>query len=200
MKDLLVALSLIFSFSIVSAESFYDAKIILTTGGELHGLATLPGNPGPSMLRFKESKDAKSHYVRSDTIKTVIYDVGVKTLEYDVMNVYTTPSHKTIQQWFLQVQKRGYVTLYTYVDLDVIMAGDGGNLNSFNGNWACARPGEAIATTISGSERKNKHGVFTVAAADYFKDDPALVAKINGDQYKWNDMVKIVEEYNQDRH
>jgi hypothetical protein len=53
-------LSLIFTFSIGSAEKFYDAKIITTNGGELHGLVTLPGNPGPSMLRFKESKDAKS--------------------------------------------------------------------------------------------------------------------------------------------
>ena len=199
MKNLLSALALALSFSTLSAEKFYDAKIITTHGNELHGLATLPGNPGPSMLRFKETNDAKSHYVRSDTIKTVIYDVGPKTLEYDVMNVYTTPSHKSVQQWFLQVLHRGYVTLYTYVDLDVLTAGDGSNLNFFHGNYACARPGETIATTISGSERKNKHGVFTTAASDYFKDDPALVAKITSDQYKWDDMEKIVAEYNQDK-
>ena len=152
------------------------------------------------MLRFKETKDVKSHYVRSDTIKTVLYDLGGKFLEYDVRNVYTTPTHKTVQQWFLLVRQRGYATLYTYVDMDVMMTGDGGHLNTFHGNWACVRPGETIATTISGSERKNKHGVFTAAAAEYFKDDPMLVAKITGDQYKWDDMEKIVEEYNHDKH
>ncbi len=198
MKKLTIILALIFLSSFVSAEAFYDVKIILQNGRDLQGLATLPVNPGPTAIRFKESKEAKSHWVYPDSIKTVIYHVKEKTLEYDLLKVYTTPSHKTVKQYYLEVRQRGYVTLYSYTDMDVIM-GVGSSTTVFNGCWACYKQGESIATTISGTERKNKRDVFNLAASEYFKDDPALVAKINSNEYKWDDMEKIVEEYNRDK-
>jgi hypothetical protein len=194
MKKLMIAAAFLLMHFFVSAETYLDAKIILNSGAELLGLASLPSDPGPTVLKFKENKNARFRYVYSDSIRTVIY-YGKRTLEYDVRLVYETPSHKTIRQHFLLVRQRGFVTLYSYSGMDVIM-GVGSLTNVFNGYWACYRDGEPAATMISGTEKKNKKGAFDGAASEYFKDDPPLVARINRGEYHWDDMDKIVEEYN----
>jgi hypothetical protein len=198
MKKLMIVFALTFLSSVVFAVPFYDVKIILQNGHEMVGLAQLPGNPGPSAIKFKESKNSRNRWVFPDSIKTVIYQVYGRTQEYDLLNVYTTPSHKIVQQYYLEVKQRGYVTLYSYVNMDVIVAMEFTRTTT-NDCWACYRQGESVATTVSGTERKDKHGAFNEAANEYFKDDPALLAKINSGEYKWNDMEKIVEEYNRDK-
>lgn len=161
----------------------------------LQGQASLPINPGPGVLKFRENKDAKARKILSDSIRTVIYYLSGKTVEYDVRDVYVTPSHKMVAQLFLEVLKRGYVTLYTYSGMENFI-GVGSMTNVINTYFACWRDGEPVATMISGTEKKGRRDFFELQASAYFKGDPEIVARVKDKTYHWDDMEKLVDDYN----
>ena len=164
-------------------------------GTIVEGLAEIPGNPSPTPIAFKTSDDAKKQKLRCDDIKTIIYYFGNNgTVEYDRMNVYYFEGDKKPSRIWLQALQRGSVTLYTCVYLTP--GGTFGSKDKFDDLWFCYRTGEEIATRITATFIKNKQGYFTTRATNYFQDDPELIKKIKDDQYKWNEMGKIVEEYN----
>jgi hypothetical protein len=176
----------------IIADKYYQVKIIMRNGSELHGVAYLPEGPAPVPITFKEDGNGKKMKIASDSIKTLVYFVGKeKTLEYDRMDVFLYFNAKKTQRLWLEVSRRGPVTLYSYEDLEI---GAQRNLDRFRRHWLCIRPGDDAAKSIS-SETMKKADFVQVAVA-YFKDDTELTKKIESGQYKWNDMEAIVDEYN----
>lgn len=65
--------------------------------------------------------------------------------------------------------------------------------------WYCLRPGEDIAYVVSWTfnTQVNKNNVFRKNAAKYFEDYPTLSQKIKDRTFKHDDIIQVVEEYNQ---
>lgn len=200
MKKLFVLLGLFLVQSLAFAGKYQNVKIILQNGKELEGLATLPENPSPVPILFKEDKDAKPQSINCDNIKTLVYTIGndkiSKTIEFDRVSVYLNKSDKMPQKVWLQVSTRGEVTLYTYDGID-IYTGVNSTTTVFQKYWLCCRAGEEVATFIASTASKNKKDAFVSAALEYFKDAPELTEKIKSNQYQWSDMDQIVDEYNE---
>ncbi len=119
-----------------------------------------------------------------------------QAFEFDRMDAVLYPSDKKPQRLWLLVSRRGATTLYTYDGLDIFMGAGNTEIDKFQRYWFCIKPGEETAVVVSSTDRKNKKAAFIQAAVNYFKDDADLVKKIQSEQYKWNDMEAIVDEYN----
>jgi hypothetical protein len=199
MKKLFFLFSFLITTSLLFAERYFKAKIIMQDGTELNGLATTPVMPEAMLISFKENKDDKHRSIKPADIKTIIYFYeNDNKVEYDRVLFYLYKSDKKPTIGLFRVYKRGKVTLYTYS-----MGGFGDNGGATYSSrhpsvdfWACIRSGEETATNIANSESKNKRDVFVERASEYFKDDRELVAKIADKTYKWDDVEKIVDEYN----
>lgn len=76
-------------YSVVSAEKYSKARIILLNGTIMEGLATLPEGPAPVPIRFKMYNKYRAQAINSDSIKTVVYiaDNG-NTNEFDRLTAY----------------------------------------------------------------------------------------------------------------
>jgi len=176
----------------VRAERYSQARIILLNGTIMEGLATFPEGPAPVPIRFKVDKKSRPQWIKSDSIKTIIYTTdGGTSLEYDRLNGYVNgPYEKPERQW-LHVVFRGVVTLYTYASI--------GNLQRYDDvqtSWLCLRQGEALATKMTSTDWKNRRNFFVNSASEYFKDDAELAKKIQSGEYTWKDVEKIATEYN----
>lgn len=168
----------------------------MKNGTELIGLATLPENPSPVPILFKENDKAKSQKINCDDIKTLQYlIIADKTMEFDRMDVYLNSGSKKPEKLRLLVSRRGGITLYLYYGLDM-SGGFKTSLYEFLQYWLCYRQGEEAETSISTSGSKNKKDVFTQMALAYFKDDPELIKKLQSNFYKWNEMEQEVDDYN----
>ena len=64
--------------------------------------------------------------------------------------------------------------------------------------WYCLRPGEEVATMVSWTfnTQVNKNNVFRKNATEYFKDNPTLSNKIENREYKHEDIIQVVQDYN----
>lgn len=65
--------------------------------------------------------------------------------------------------------------------------------------WYCLRPGEEVATIISWTfnTQVNKNVIFRKNAAEYFKDYPELSQKIKNKDYKYDDLLEVVQLYDE---
>jgi len=193
MKYLFIMFAMLLMVPVAHAKPYSKAKIILLNGTIMEGLATFPEGPASIPILFKTDKTSKAQPINSDSIKTIIYttDAGI-TNEFDRLAGYVNgPHEKPERQWFYVVF-RGAVTLYTY--------GSRGDLNRYDDittSWLCIRQGEAIASKMTSTYWKNRRNFFVDSASEYFKDDNALVKKIQSGGYTWKDVEKIVNEYNE---
>lgn len=63
--------------------------------------------------------------------------------------------------------------------------------------FLCIRPGEEVASFISWTfnTQINKNSIFRKNARQYFKDHPELVEKIKNREYKYEDIIEVVQIY-----
>ncbi|MDR0659415.1 MAG: hypothetical protein LBG19_01150 [Prevotellaceae bacterium] len=61
----------------------------------------------------------------------------------------------------------------------------------------CMRPGESEATLLFIEGGVGMEAQFRKVAAEYFGDYPELVKKIEDKEYKREDIVEIIEDYNE---
>lgn len=193
MKYAFMLFATLLMHSVVRAEKYSKARIILLNGTIMEGLATLPEGPAPVPIRFKMDKKSRAQSINSDSIKTIVYTTDAGTIhEYDRLTGYVNgPFEKPERQW-LYVVFRGPVTLYTYASV--------GNLQRYDDiqtSWLCIRKGEAIATKMTSTDWKNRRNFFVNSASAYFKDDAELEKKIQNGEYTWKDVEKIATEYNE---
>jgi len=192
MKKLYALIVFLMTIGSANAEQYMQAKIIFRNDSVLTGLASLPNDPPDAPIFYKEDKKAKSRKIVYTDVKTIIYyfESG-KTLEFDVIWTDIGSGRNHHQEKYLEVLMRGPVTLYKHVLMN------GPNKYDQDTYFLCLRPGEETARVIAGSYGKLKNDLFRNAISEYFKDDAELVAKVKDGQYKWSDMDKIVNEYNQ---
>jgi len=172
---------------------YYKAKIIMVNGSELNGLAELPMDPVGPPIWFKENKHGKRQLIACDSIKSVIYYSEKGHIwEYDRMHANLNEAGPRPAQLWLEVSRRGPVTLYKYSHQNWFSRSNT-SANRFYRHWICMRSGE---TALGVSCQLWKKKAFKEIAVDYFKDDAELTKKIEDEQYTWDDMVAIVDEYN----
>lgn len=72
-----------------------------------------------------------------------------------------------------------------------------GNVDVSDTFWYCKRPNEEVATIISWTfnTQVNKNNIFRKNASEYFKDYPELSEKIKDKEYKHDDIMQVVAEY-----
>ncbi len=89
--------------------------------------------------------------------------------------------------------------VYSSSSMTVKQGGGGyGNVDVSDTFWYCKRPNEDVATVVSWTfnTQVNKNNIFRKNAAEYFKDYPELSKKIKDKDYKHDDILEVVEKYN----
>lgn len=93
------------------------------------------------------------------------------------------------------------ITLYRVFSASSVNVNQGGgnrgNVDVSDTFWYCKRPGEEVATIVSWTfnTQVNKNNIFRKNAAEYFKDYPELSKKIEDKEYKHEDILDVVQEY-----
>lgn len=120
---------------------------------------------------------------------------------------YTNPTNKRIAKKPKQVEiilELPNVTLYRKFKPGKMNIGHSTGTGRINGfvdvsdtYWLCIRPGEEVASFVSWTFeiQANKNKFFRKNARQYFKDYPELVEKIKKREYKYNDIIEVVQIY-----
>lgn len=108
----------------------------------------------------------------------------------------------------IKVLELPYISLFVSYSDSKFITGKGTNAGGFQTYgtvdvsdtfWYCLRPGEDVAYMVSWTfnTQVNKNNIFRKNAAKYFEDYPALNQKIKNKDFKYDDIIQVVEEYNQ---
>ena len=196
MKSVLFMTMLALSVA-VHAEKLYPARLVFTDGKILNGLASMPEEAADSKLAYKATeKDDKVHY-KSDLLKTVVYYFGKDSVVFDRLKTYSFNGKKMTDLLWLQVLKRGYVTLFYSLKEGQFLSSTG-SMPTEDHYWLCLRPGEEAATIVSWKVGSiNANMTFKKKGPKYFADYPELVQKIESKEYKWDNIMQVVNEYNE---
>ena len=180
----------------VSAEKFYNAKIVFADGHEAEGLVTLPDKPTDETIRYKENDDAKAIKYKSEELHRLIFpESDGNSVEYERVMAEKGPhSSKTLVFW-LRVARRGFATLY-FCDVKSAMGTGNGMVVGYDRYWFVMRQGETAASIVSWQGYATGEAFYRKRASEYFKDDAELATKINDKVYKREDIYKAVDEYN----
>lgn len=120
---------------------------------------------------------------------------------------YTNPTNKRIAKKPKQVEiilELPSITLYRKFKSGKMNIGHSTGTGRIDGfvdvsdtYWLCIRPGEEVASFISWTfiTQINKNTFFRKNARKYFKDFPELVEKIKNRDYKYTDIVEVVQIY-----
>lgn len=120
---------------------------------------------------------------------------------------YTNPTNKRIAKKPKQVEiilELPNITLYRKFKPGKMNIGHSTGTGRINGfvdvsdmYWLCIRPGEEVASFVSWTFeiQANKNEFFRKNARQYFKDYPELVEKIKKREYKYIDIIEVVQIY-----
>jgi hypothetical protein len=150
---------------------------------------------------FRNTEKGEKTSIPNSKIKTIVMYYKEDTLEFDQIKTLRYYSkNKVIGPFWMLVLERGYATLYTYYE-------GGGSYTSNTGYhyipgdrfFPCIKKEEPHATIISHAIHTgmNNNTYFKKFASKYFSDYPELSNMIKTKKYKYEDIVEVVEEYNQ---
>ena len=196
-KLMIFAVFIFYSESLLAAK-FLPAKLIFTDGKELKGLATAPNQANDKTIAFKENEKGEKQTFKSEQLKMIVLYFDDETVELERVKYYNMTGKKIVADaaW-LQVLERGHVTLYYY--------GNSGKTVSYGAVtrtqlperwWLCIRPGEEAAKIVSYAFGMNPNTFFRQNAPKYFSNHPTIPGKITNKEYKFDDIVAVVKEYN----
>lgn len=138
----------------------------------------------------------KAQFLKKGDVKSITYYLpnGV-VIAYERVKAYKNAKNKKIakEDAFLEV-------VYNGENIKLFHAYQN---SSYYRNVAtdeyyfCLRPGEEAAHIVSWifGGQVNKNAIFRKVAADYFKDYPELSQKIKKREYKYQDIIDVVVEY-----
>ncbi|MBA5629104.1 hypothetical protein [Moheibacter lacus] len=137
----------------------------------------------PNALDAQETSSIRAYKnaANKTEAKKPVKAYKVLELPHISLYVYYSESHITTE---LSRSPSGFVTY--------------GDVNVSDTFWYCLRPGEEIATIVSWTFKTqvNKNNIFRKNATEYFKDYPELSKKIEDKDLKHDDIIQVVEEYN----
>ena len=183
----------------LQAAKFLPAKLIFADGKELKGLATAPNQANDKTIDFKENEKSEKQTFKSEQLKMIVLYIDDETVELERVKYYNMTGKKIMADaaW-LQVLERGHITLYYY--------GNSGKTVSYGSKtrtelperwWLCIRPGEEAAKIVSYAFGMNPNSFFRQNAPKYFDNHPTIPGKINSKEYKYDNILSVVREYNQ---
>jgi hypothetical protein len=183
----------------LQAAKFIPAKLIFANGKELKGLATAPKQANDKTIDFKENENSDKQSFKSEELKKIVLYIDDETVELERVKYYNMNGKKIVADaaW-LQVLEKGHVTLYYY--------GNSGKTVSYGSKtktelperwWLCIRPGEEAAKIVSYAFGMNPNAFFRQNAPEYFSNHPTIPGKITNKEYKYDNILAVVREYNQ---
>jgi hypothetical protein len=195
---LMIVAAFMLCSAVLHAAKYIPAKLVFADGKELKGLATAPKQANDKTIDFKENEKSDKQTFKSDQLKMMILYFDDETVELERVKYYNMNGKKIVADpaW-LQVLERGHVTLYYY--------GNAGKTVSYGSKtrtelperwWLCIRPGEEAAKIVSYAFGMNPNAFFKQAAPEYFSNHPTIPAKIKNKEYKYDDILTVVKEYN----
>ena len=175
------------------ATRFTPAKVIFQNGKELTGLIKEP-DPRDSEIQYKSNEKTSVEKLESGLIKTLILYFEDDTIEYERVATRGLIGKKITPPTWIVVIERGYTTLY-FANVDPWTRQSTANIT--DKYFFCLRPGEDAARIVSWYIGKvNANETFKREAYKYFVDYPELAEKIKNKTYKYDNIVKVVKEYN----
>ena len=201
-----------FSFSQVSfgkngtfSNKWYEGKLILKNNDTLVGVVKFEsavknliglGNFKPNKILFKKSKKSKKKikYKKNEVMNFIIKRNDDKIVKYEYIDISKN------ERKLLLVLAEGNVNLYekdfTYME----------NINKTPGNFGTSqiqKNGRFLYL-----KKKNEKYAYNIQytkifksfknkGSKYFSNCKSVINKINDGTYKWNDLEKIVLEYNE---
>jgi len=175
------------------------ATITLKSGETISGSVDYPVYANEKKLKIKGDK---KRIVNREDIKEVVWTSDTSNILFKLIKGYKNAKNKKVQDGILaeKVLELENISLYKAFAINTMQSGPGGAYKfiSIDVFWYCKRSNEDIATVVSWTfnSQVNKNNVFRNNAAEYFKDYPELSRKIESKQYRHEDLIQIVEEYN----
>lgn len=138
---------------------------------------------------------------------TLTNTLHAQEFEKTSLITYTNPTNKRIAKKPKQVEiilELPNITLYRKFKPGKMNIGHSTGTGRINGfvdvsdtYWLCIRPGEEVASFVSWTFeiQANKNKFFRKNARQYFKDYPELVEKIKKREYKYIDIIEVVQIY-----
>lgn len=197
MKNYLLILFLICLTSQGLAQS--DATVTLKNGETIKGSVDYPVYANEKKLKIKTDKNRT---VKREESKEVVWTSGTASTRFKLIKDYKNAKNKKVENEILaeKILELDNISLYKAFAINTMSSGPGGayKFTSIDVFWYCKRPSEDIATVVSWTfnSQVNKNNAFRNNAAEYFKDNPEIARKIENKQYKHEDLIQIVEEYN----
>ncbi len=199
MKKTFLILTLILVSTSLFARDFLPVKLIYLDGKIDSGFAKEFKKADDKNIIFKTTEKNETVKIPSDDLKTIIFDYKDNPIEYDRVRPFKFYSQKKLSSsvW-LHVIKRGIVTLYD-ITIEGTMFINGYNTPTTDTYWFFYREGELGPTTVSWdfNGNLNPNGTFKKLAPKYFKDYPDLAIKIKNKTYKWDNIIEVVDLYNE---
>ncbi len=195
MKNIfLTTLSILFFISVFAQK--HIATLYLKDRKTIKGLAKISNEK----VKFRTSKKSKKEWYDYKTLK------GLKIKDFGV-NVYHEFYYKNIDSSatikLLELRKKGKISIYTLpsgdygtsnVSVMFGLVGVGVNTlvtsNSINNIFLCENNSNTVVYF------SNKKKLFKKETSEYFKDCPTLTNKINNNEFKRKQLIKIIDFYN----
>lgn len=198
MKKLLLFTFFISILFNASATDFAKGKIILKNGLQQDGYVQTIYYGIERNIAFKTEETSLSEKINSDSILTIRYEDGT---EFDYVRIYATglgKYGKLGKPTWMQVAKRGFLTLYKESSTEQLpyARGVGGVMfqtgNIVFCNYYAVRKTELGLKLISSNGNFN----FKFFGSRYFSDYPELVEKIKNKTYTYKNLFEVVDIYN----
>lgn len=178
------------------AQKFEEGTIVYTSGKTLTGLVRIPDAYEKEIV-FKAEKKADKQEIKSEELKSIL----IKTTGEELKFVRDMVSYgKKKEMIWVQEQVNGFCSLYTAAEGQTYVRSGNFTSAKTNVHFFMKRKGEEamtrVGTYITGAINVNANNPFRKATAEYFKDAPELVAKINNKQYGLLESHTLVMDYN----
>ncbi len=200
-KLLFVSLMLLCSTSLWATK--YPATLKLADGTEKTGEVN-DFKIDDKDIKFYPADGGKTEKIASSSVAvmTLTFKSG-NTADYEYVPVIgpmaiLKKSGKLSNSAWLQVQMRGYMTLYhNRVEAQVTsMNSKGATMSPGSTTKFCRRAGEKGASAVLSTFSMGTNNYFKRLALVYFDDDEQIIEKITNETYTYKDIEAIVTEYN----
>ncbi len=192
--------------AMLSAQKYLPGRVEFKNGKTIDCLLKIPSNPSDKMIETRLSEKAKTVKYESDKLsKVIVTSRNGATYELSRENMPRLLSKKTDEVWLL-VAVKGYATLYSLGNGfkinkkgEMIVVAQGAQHVAGDFYFLVKRPDEKVTTIIGLYTEQltiNMHRTFRKLSAEYFKDCPELVKRIENKEFKVLDCGEMVMEYN----
>lgn len=202
MKLVVLFVSILSFFSFEKEIKFKNEEtcvIYLEDGTTKSGKIELPVKSSSKFIEiYINKKREKVELQKIDKLEVLID--GAK-IEYHNLKVFNFSGKKILKDKRMMLQSvKGKVNLYIGT-LDwsaTINSGNGWQAMNLSGiSYYCIREGEEAATLIHESfGQVNKNADFKLYAGRYFSDNETIAKKIKNKEYTYEDILKVIAEYN----